>query len=104
MSRSPWRGWPRGLCADRGAPPTAADRREVAADVGRPIRRLPRATPELKAMDPLWRPVKRWAWSDRPPQSIDPSAADACRYLLEMSPRERLQKAGVFSAGFWLAS
>ncbi len=104
MIRSHWRGWHLVRFADRGSPPTAEDSRELAADLGIQSRLLPRATPELKAMDHLWRHVKRWAWSDRPTQSIDQSADDACRYLLEMSPRERLQKAGVFSAGFWLAS
>jgi transposase len=104
MIRSHWRGWHIVLFEDRGSPHTAEDSRELAADLGIQIRLLPRATPELNAMDHLWRQVKRWALSDRPTQSIDKSADDACRYILEMSPRERLQKAGVFSAGFWLAS
>jgi len=103
MSRSHWRGWHLVLFEDRGSPHTAEDSRELAVDLGIQIRLLPRATPELNAMDHLWRHVKRWALSDRPTQSIDMSADDACRYILEMSPRERLQKAGVFSAGFWLA-
>jgi len=103
MSRSHWRGWHLVLFDDRGSPHTAEDSRELAVDLGIQIRLLPRATPELNAMDHLWRHVKRWALSDRPTQSIDMSADDACRYILEMSPRERLQKAGVFSAGFWLA-
>lgn len=104
MIGSHWRGGHLVLFEDRGSPHTAEDSRELAAEVGIPIRLLPRATPELNAMDHLWRHVKRGALSDRPTQSIDQSADDACRYLLETSPRERLQKAGVFSAGFWLAS
>jgi transposase len=104
MLRSHWRGWQIVLFEDRGSPHTAEESRELAADLGIQIRLLPRATPELNAMDHLWRHVKRWALSDRPTQSIDQSADEACRYILEMSPHERLQKAGVFSEDFWLAS
>jgi hypothetical protein len=32
------------------------------------------------------------------------SALDACRYILDMSPRERLRKAGMVSGNFWLTS
>src|SRR5437016_2320193 len=34
--------------------------------------------------------------------SIDTSADMACQYLLDLSPRERLRKAGVLSGHFWL--
>lgn len=104
MIRSHWRGWHIVLFEDRGTPHTAEDSRESAKDLGIQIRLLPRATPELNAMDHLWRHVKRWGLGDRPTQSIDKSADQACRYILEMNPRERLQKAGVLSEGFWLAS
>jgi hypothetical protein len=65
--------------------------------------RLPsRATPELNAMDHLWRQVKARALADRPTRSIDASADAACRYILEMTRHERLKKAGVLSGNFWL--
>jgi transposase len=104
MIRRHWRGWHLVVFEDRGTPHTAEESRELAQDLGIEIRLLPRATPELNAMDHLWRHVKRWALSDRPTRSIDQSADQACRYLLDLSPRERLQKAGVFSPSFWLAS
>jgi transposase len=103
MIKRHWRGWHIVLFEDRGSPHTAEDSLELAKELGIEIRLLPRATPELNAMDHLWRHVKRWALSDRPTQTIDQSADEACRYLLEMNPRERLQKAGVFSGSFWLA-
>lgn len=104
MIRAHWRGWQIGLFEDRGTPHTAEDSQEQAKGLGIQIRWLPRATPELNAMDHLWRHVKGRALADRPTQSIDESAAAACRYLFEMPRRERLQKAGVFSGHFWLTS
>jgi transposase len=104
MLRRHWGGRHLVLFDDRGTPHTTDDSREVAAELGSEIRLLPRATPELNAMDHLWRQVKGRALADRPPLSIDQSADAACRYILEMSPGERLQKAGVFSGNFWLST
>lgn len=102
MIRAHWRGWQIILFEDRGTPHTAEDSRELAAALGVQVRLLPRATPELNAMDHLWRSVKGRALADRPTRSIDDSADTACRYLLEMSRHERLRKAGVLSGNFWL--
>lgn len=103
MLRSQWRGWHLVLFEDRGAPHTAEASREVATALHIELRFLPVATPELNAMDHLWRHVKTWGLANRPTVSIDTSADRACQYLLALSPRERLQKAGVFSGHFWLA-
>jgi hypothetical protein len=103
MIRRHWCGWHIVLFEDRGSPHTAEESRAWAKELGIQIRLLPRATPELNAMDHLWRHVKRWGLGDRPTQSIDQSADQACHYIFEMKPRERLQKAGVFSGNFWLA-
>lgn len=104
MIRSHWRGWNIVLFEDRGTPHTAEDSRELAADLGIEIRLLPRATPELNAMDHLWRFVKGRALANRPTLSIDKSADLACHYIFEMSPSERLQKAGILSGNFWLSN
>jgi hypothetical protein len=66
-------------------------------------RLLPRAAPELNAMDHLWRHAKREALCDRATQSIGASALAACQYLIDLSPHDRLRKAGVLSGHFWLA-
>lgn len=102
MIRTHWRGWHIVLFEDRGTPHTAEESREWAAHLGIEVRLLPRATPELNAMDHLWRQVKGRALADRPTRSIDGSADAACRYVLDMSRHERLKKAGVFSGNFWL--
>jgi hypothetical protein len=103
MIRSHWRGWHIVLFEDRGSPHTAQDSRQLARDLGLQIRLLPRAAAELNAMDQLWRHVKGQALADRPTLSIDQSADAACQYILQLSPQERLRKAGVFSGNFWLA-
>lgn len=102
MMRAHWRGWHIVLFEDRGSPHTAWDSYEMAAELSIEIRLLPRATPELNAMDHLWRHVKGRALADRRTESIDKSADQACQYIFDLSPRERLQKAGVLSGNFWL--
>ena len=70
--------------------------------LGIEVRLLPRATPELNAMDTLWKQVKRDALGDRPTASIDQSAEGACEHILAMRPHDRLRQAGVLSGNFWL--
>lgn len=102
MIRAHWRGWNLVLFEDRGSPHVAGESRHMAKALHMELRFLPKATPELNAMDHLWRHVKGRALANWPTQSIDAAADGACRYLLEMSRRERLRKAGVLSGNFWL--
>jgi len=104
MIRSHWRGWQIVLFEDRGSPHTAEETLDLAKELKIQIRLLPIATPELNAMDQLWREVKGRALSNRATETIDISADKACQHILNMSPRERLHKAGVFSGSFWLAN
>jgi DDE superfamily endonuclease len=103
MIRSHWRGWYIILFEDRGSPHTAEDSQELASELEIHLRLLPRACPELNAMDQLFRFVKSQGVSNRPTLSIDQSADAACNYLYQMSRQERLVKAGVRSGNFWLA-
>jgi transposase len=102
MIRSHWRGWNIVLFEDRGAPHTAEDSLVMARTMHIELRFLPTATPELNAMDHLWRHVKGRGLANRATRTIDKSADTASRYLLDMSRRERLRKAGVLSGNFWL--
>jgi transposase len=104
MIRAHWRGWHIVLFEDRGSPHTAAASRHYAKALHMEVRFLPRATPELNAMDHLWRHVKGRGLANRATPSIDKAADDACQYSLAMSRRERLQKAGVLSGSFWLTT
>jgi DDE superfamily endonuclease len=102
MVRAQWRGWHIVLFEDRGSPHTAEESLAMAAALHIELRFLPVATPELNAMDHLWRHVKGCGLANRATVSIDTSADMACQYLLALSPRERLSKAGVLSGHFWL--
>jgi transposase len=102
MIRSHWRGWNIVVFEDRGSPHTAGESLRLARELHIELRFLPKATPELNAMDHLWRHVKGRGLANRTTQSIDESADSACRYILDMSRRERLRKAGVLSGNFWL--
>ncbi len=86
------RGWQIVLFEDRGTPHTAEDSREYAASLDIQIRFLPRATPELNAMDHLWRHSKAPAVADCPTLSIDASALALCRYIIALSPAARFER------------
>jgi hypothetical protein len=100
--RSHWRGWNIVLFEDRAGQHTLPDSREWAEELGIEVRLLPKATPELNAMDHLWRHTKREALGDRETVSIDGSALDACQYIIDLRPTDRLRLAGVLSGNFWL--
>jgi hypothetical protein len=59
MTRSRWRGWDLVLFEDRASRHTSEGSMEWATELGIEVRLLPRATPELNAMDHLWRHTKR---------------------------------------------
>jgi DDE superfamily endonuclease len=100
--RSHWWGWNPVLFEDRATQHKSPGSLALAAELGIEVRLLPRATGELNAMDHLWRHTKREAVGDRPTVSIERSARAACQYIIDLSPEERLRKAGVLSGNFWL--
>ncbi|HMB04684.1 MAG TPA: transposase [Isosphaeraceae bacterium] len=100
--RSHWRGWNIVLFEDRASQHTAPDSLDWAETLGIEVRLLPRATPEWNAMDHLWRHTKRETVGSRAPLTVEESALAACRYIIGMSPRDRLRQAGILSGNFWL--
>ena len=104
LIRTQWRGWRIVLFEDRGSPHTAAASRQMAKALHMTLRFLPTATPELNAMDHLWRHVKGRVLANRAVTSIDEAADQACQTILVMSRRERLCKAGMLSGHFWLTT
>lgn len=104
MIRSRWRGWNIVLFEDRGTPHTSESSIGLADAMKIEIRLLPTATPELNAMDHLWRSVKGRALANRPTKSIDISADEACGYIFRMSRHQRLRAAGILSGSFWLTA
>jgi transposase len=100
--RSHWRGWQVILFEDRGSPHTAGESLKLAEDMRLHLRFLPTATPELNAVDQLWRRVKQEVLANRGGRTVD-EAIDALAYwILELTPKERLRKAGVLTPTFWL--
>jgi len=104
MIHQHWRGWRIILFEDRGTPHTAEESRALAKALDMQVRLLPRACPELNAMDHLFRFVKSRGVANQPTHSIDESAMAACDSLYALSRQERLTKAGVLSGHFWLTS
>jgi transposase len=104
MIRAHWRGWNPVLIEDRASQHKSPSSRALAEDLGIEIRLLPKATPELNAMDHLWRHAKRRAVGNRPTVAVEASALAVCQYIIELSPRERLRQAGVLSGKFWLTN
>ena len=101
--RSHWRGWHLVLFEDRASQHTAPDSLDWAEELGIEIRWLPVATPELNAMDHLWRQAKREPLSSRATLTVEKSALAVCRYIGDLNPRDRLRQAGILSGSFWLA-
>jgi hypothetical protein len=87
-----------GRAKQHAAPPSL----RMAAWCSIEVRLLPRATPELKAMDHLWRHTRQTALSDRPTETIERSAQPAGEHILGVSRRERLRRARAPSANCWL--
>jgi transposase len=102
MIRAHWRGWHVVLFEDRGSPHTAEQTRELARDLALELRFLPTATPELNAMDQLWRRVKGYTVANCATQTIEQSVDHVCQYILALRPHQRLYQAGIFSGNFWL--
>lgn len=63
---------------------------------------LPKQCSELNAMDQLWKELKRAVSANYQFSGIDEHAAYAEEWLLSLTNKEALRKAGVLSKNFWL--
>ena len=98
-----WRGWHIVLFLDRISAQRAKASRRLAGQLGIELRWLPTACPELNPVDHLWRHLKQDVLANEPLPNLDIVLKRAWTYLANLSPRERLRKAGVLSPHFWLA-
>ena len=103
LIRSHWRGWHIVLFLDRNKPHRTSASQRVARQLGIQLRWLPTACPELNVLDCLWRHLKDDIVANRPTPNVDATIECASSYVADLSPQERLQKAGVFAQDFWLA-
>ena len=102
--RNSWRGWHIVLFIDPGSPHKAQASRELATALDIELRWLPVATPELNAMEGLWADAKDQVLANHTASTIDISADQFFKYLIDLTPQQRLVKAGVHSGNFWLST
>jgi transposase len=103
LIRRHWRGWHVVLFLDRSKVHRAQASRQLAHTLGLELRWLPTACPELNPVDHLWRHLKRDVLANEPIPDLEATLQRAWAYLADLSPRDRLRKAGVLSGHFWLA-
>jgi transposase len=76
----------------------------LAAQLGIHFIFLPKQCSELNAVDQLWKELKGQISANYQFVSIDQHAGQAEEWLLLLSKREALRKAGVLSKNYWLRS
>ncbi len=103
LVRSHWRGWHIVLFLDRNRPHRAKRSRQLAQALGIQLRWLPKACSELNVVDHLWRHLKQDVLANEPTPDVHSTLKRAWTYLANLSPHQRLQKAGVLAETFWLA-
>ena len=98
-----YRGWGRiWLLADRASGHTDRQTQATAAALAIRFLWLPKQTPELNAMDQLWRELKRVVAANRQYSTVDALAAAAALWVLLLTPGECCRKASLASQHFWL--
>lgn len=102
LIRRRWRGWHIVLFLDKISAQRAERSRRLANHLGIQLRYLPTACPELNPVDHLWRHLKKDILANEPLPDLKTTLKHACSYLDDLSPRERLRKAGILSGHFWL--
>lgn len=102
LLRTRYRNQPLALLLDRASCHAAAKSQSLAVQLTIKLIWLPKQWSELNGMDHLWKELKRRIASNRQFQTIAQQAEYAEAWLLGLSNREALRKAGVLSKNFWL--
>jgi hypothetical protein len=90
------------LILDRASAHTAPGSGALAKALGIELVWLPKQCPELNAMDHLFKEVKSHICANYQYQNIDEHACFAQDYLLNLTNKNALLKAGILSKNFWL--
>jgi hypothetical protein len=90
------------LLLDRAPCHEAHKSQTLAARLGIGLLWLPTQCPELNAVDHLWRELKRLIAANRQFRTIDAEAECAEQWLLGLTARQALRKAGTLAEEFWL--
>lgn len=102
LLRRRYRSRPIWLLLDKGGLHTAHRSQVVAEDLGIKLIWLPKQCPELNAMDHLWRSVKKDISANHQFPSIEQHACCTEEYVMKLSNRQALSRAGILSKNFWL--
>jgi len=90
------------LILDKHSSHQAAESQRLARDLDIELLFLPRQTPELNPMDHLWKEAKRVRSANRQYADIEEHAQQVEDWILGLTPRQALRKAGILSKNFWL--
>jgi len=90
------------LLLDAATPHTASKSRALAKSLNIELVWLPKQCPELNATDHLFKAVKADISANHQYQNIEEHAAYANNYILSLTNKQALKKAGILSKNFWL--
>ena len=90
------------LLLDRGRAHIAPLSQALAKELNMALVWLPKQCPELNAMDHLFRQVKAHVSANHQYKSSERHVEYAEQYLLHLTGKEALTKAGILSKNFWL--
>jgi transposase len=90
------------LILDRASAHTAPKSGALAKALGIELVWLPKQCPELNAMDHLWKEVKSDISANYQYANMDEHACFAENYLLNLTNKKALKRAGILSKNFWL--
>ena len=102
MLRRNYRDQPIALLLDKASAHTAPQSIALAEELGIELVWLPKQASELNPVDTLWRDLKREVSANQQYLTVEAHAEAGVSWLMRLSPREALRKAGALSAHFWL--
>jgi transposase len=102
LIRRKYRGWRVVLLLDGDRSHDAKRSQALAGELGMKLIWLPVRSPELNAMEHLWKYGKQQVCANRQYKDIESEARAFIRYLEQLSAQEALRKSGLTSPDFWL--
>lgn len=92
------------MLLDRGSAHISPQSQALAKELNIELVWLPKQCPELNAMDHLFKEVKAHICANHQYATIEDHIHSAEQYLLHLTNKEALKKAGILSKNFWLKS
>ncbi len=99
-----YRSWHIALLLDENVAHTAGESQVLAEELDIELLWLPKRSPHLNPMDRLWGHGKAAVCANWQQNSIEDQTFYFMHYYQQLSPRERLSQAGMFSPDYWLQS